>query len=328
MTQKINVAFIYRDCPSLSSDYFFTSLHHFFMNALNRNPRLSITYFPSGEIFDATDLDKKFDAIILASNQNITGEGVPEKIIGIEKLKIPVLCNTGDVQDALRFDPVIFHEKYKIDYYFELYSDSWFHKFYPKEFNFRTVYIGLEPSLYQNLKPFNSRIKNKILNSGNVGRTKITSKLYNFFKKRGHSNYDYYKLRTDCNNLSYVDYTSTLKHEFIGDKYPQLLEKYASAIAATTVTPTRKYFEIPAAGCLTFMEVTPKNHAYELGFVDNKTAIFINENNYKNRFEEFLLDSENPKWEEIAMNGREYALNHLSNDVGVNQLADLIEELI
>jgi hypothetical protein len=328
MKKNIRVAFIYRECPSLNPGYFFSSLHHFFMNALKRNNRLSVTYFPSGEVFDATDFDKKFDAILLASNQNITGEGVPEKIIGIEKLNIPVLCNTGDVQDALQFDPKIYHEKYKIDCYFELYSDSWFHKFYPKEFNFRKVYIGLESPLYQNLKPFNSRIKNKILNSGNIGRTKITSKLYNFFKKRGHSNYDYYKLRTDCNNLSYVDYTPTLNHEYTGDKYPKLLEKYASAIAATTVTITRKYLEIPAAGCLTFMEVTTKNHAQELGFVDNKSAIFINENNYKNKFEEFLSDPENPKWEEIAMNGRKHALNHLSNDVGVNQLADAIEELI
>jgi hypothetical protein len=328
MNKKINVAFIYRECPSLGSGYFFTSLHNFFMNALKRNDRLSVTYFQSKEVFDATGFDENFDAIILAANQNVTGEGVPEKIIGIEKLKIPVLCNPGDVQDALQFDPKIYHEKYKIDCYFDLFSDSWFHKFYPKEFNFRTIPIGLEPSLYQNLKPFNSRIKNKILNSGNIGRTKFTSRLYNLFMKSGYSNYDYYKLRTDCNSLPYVDYTPTLQHEYIGDKYPKLLEKYASAIAATSMAPTRKYLEIPAAGCLTFMEVTSDNHAQELGFVDNKSAIFINENNYKNKFEEFLSDPKNPKWEEIAMNGKKHALNHLTNDVGVNQLADLIEELI
>jgi hypothetical protein len=298
------------------------------MNALKRSDRLSVTYFPSGEIFDATGFDKKFDSIILASNQNVTGEGVPEKITGIKKLKIPVLCITGDVQDALQFDPRIFHEKYKIDYYFEMYSDSWFYKFYPKEFNFKTVYIGLEPSLYQNLKPFNFRIKNKILNSGNLGRIKLTSRLFNFFMKRGYSNYDFYKLRTICNNLSYVDHTPTLQHEYIGDKYPNLLEKYAGAIAATTMSPSRKYLEIPAAGCLTFMEATPRNNAHKLGFVDNKTAIFINESNFQKRFEEFLSDPENPKWEEIARNGREHALNNLTNDVGVNQLADLIEELI
>jgi hypothetical protein len=298
------------------------------MNALRRNDRLSVTYFPSKEVFDATGFDENFNAIILASNQNITGEGVPEKIIGIEKLKIPVLCNTGDVQDALQFDPKIYHEKYKIDYYFEMYSDSWFHKFYPQKFNFKTVYIGLEPSLYKNLKPFDSRIKTSILNSGNIGRKKFTSKLYNLFMKRGYSNYDYYKLRTDCNNLPYVDYTPTLQHEYIGDKYPKLLEKYASAIAATSMSPSRKYLEIPAAGCLTFMEVTAQNYAQELGFVDNETAIFINENNYESKFEDFISDPQNDKWKEIAANGQDYALNNLSNDVGVNQLADLIQELI
>jgi hypothetical protein len=328
MDKKMNAAFIYRECPSLDSGYFFTSMHHFFMNALRRNDRLSVTYFPSKEVFDATGFDENFNAIILASNQNITGEGVPEKIIGIEKLKIPVLCNTGDVQDALQFDPKIYHEKYKIDYYFEMYSDSWFHKFYPQKFNFKTVYIGLEPSLYKNLKPFDSRIKTSILNSGNIGRKKFTSKLYNLFMKRGYSNYDYYKLRTDCNNLPYVDYTPTLQHEYIGDKYPKLLEKYASAIAATSMSPSRKYLEIPAAGCLTFMEVTAQNYAQELGFVDNETAIFINENNYESKFEDFISDPQNDKWKEIAANGQDYALNNLSNDVGVNQLADLIQELI
>ncbi len=328
MEKKINLAFIYRECPVLGSEYFFTSYHHFFMNALKRNPRLSVTYFPSEEIFDATEFDKKFDAILLASNQNLTGEGVPEKIIGIEKLKIPVLCTPGDAQDARQFDPKIYHEKYKIDYYFEMYSDSWFHKFYPKKFDFKTVYIGLEPSLYQNLKPFNSRIKNKILNSGNIGRVKLTSQLYNFFMKRGWSNYDQYRLRTNCNALSYVDYTPTLQHEYVGDKYPNLLEKYASAIAATTKSPTRKYLEIPAAGCLTFMEITPVNNGQELGFVDNETAIFINERNYQKRFEEFISDPDNPKWEHIATSGKKYALDHLSNDVGVTQLTNLIEELI
>ena len=31
------------------------------------------------------------------------------------------------------------------------------------------------------------------------------------------------------------------------------------AIAATSVETTIKYWEIPAAGCLTFMEITEKN---------------------------------------------------------------------
>ena len=45
--------------------------------------------------------------------------------------------------------------------------------------------------------------------------------------------------------------------------------------------PAGKYFEIPAAGCMSFMEVTPKNHAKYLGFKNNETAIFIDEKNYK-----------------------------------------------
>ena len=262
MREKIEVAFIYRKCPSLTKEYFFTSLYHFFMNALKRNERINVTYFATNDTFDSSNLENKFDAILLPINQNITSDGaVPEKIIGIEKLKIPVVSFTGDIQDARHFDPHFFHKKYKIDAYFYMHPESWFHKFYPKEFKYKTVYLGLEPGLYQNLKPFEKRIKKKILNSGNIGNKKITSKVFNFLRNRGHSNFQHYKLRTLCNDLNYVDYTPTLEHEFIGDKYPLLLEKYCSAIAATTNIATAKYFEIPAAGCLTFMEVTPINKA-------------------------------------------------------------------
>jgi len=79
-----------------------------------------------------------------------------------------------------------------------------------------------------------------------------------------------------CNNLPYVDYTLTLQNEYVGDKYPLLLSKYASAIAATTTFPTIKYWEIPAAGCLTFMEITKQDMGEYLRFIDYETAIFIN----------------------------------------------------
>ena len=35
--------------------------------------------------------------------------------------------------------------------------------------------------------------------------------------------------------------------------------QYCGAIASTTTNPNIKYWEIPAAGCLTFMEITEKN---------------------------------------------------------------------
>ena len=115
-------------------------------------------------------------------------------------------------------------------------------------------------------------------------------------------------------------YTSTLDHNYVNDNYPKLLEKYAAAIAADTYTPVVKFWEMPAAGCLTFMEITKKNMGNYLGFTDGVNAIFINENNYKEKFEEYLADTNNPKWENIARAGREYALNKLNKH---NTLIDL-----
>lgn len=81
-------------------------------------------------------------------------------------------------------------------------------------------------------------------------------------------------------------------------------------------------------GDLIKMEITEKNKGDYLGFIDGETAIFINEKNYQDKFEEFLRDHDNPKWERIANAGRKYALTNFNNDKAVNTLVDLMEELI
>jgi hypothetical protein len=103
--------------------------------------------------------------------------------------------------------------------------------------------------------------------------------------------------------------------------------KYASSIAAHSLYPVIKYWENTASGCLTFMEVTERNRADILGFKDYETAIFINEKNYKNKLEEFLNDSDNPKWAEIANAGREYTMKNLTNDAASESLVELMKEI-
>ncbi len=131
-----------------------------------------------------------------------------------------------------------------------------------------------------------------------------------------------------CNELPYVTYTTTLGHEYVGDKYSLLLQKYSAAIAATTDIYTMKYFEMPASGCLTFMEVNENNFAKNLGYQDNKSAIFINEKNYKQKFDEYITNPDNPKWKKIANAGREHAMKTFNNDVGVNSLIEFFKEFI
>lgn len=323
---SLKIAFIYKqDYIFLSGNHFDNTTYHFFMKALKRNKKLDVTYFPSGKEFDTSILKNKFDAILLPNN-NI--DGTPEKLVGINNLKIPVICRTGDPHWAKKYNQFKFHEKYKIDYYFNFMHESYFYKFYPKDFKYKTIVFGLEPNLYKNIIPFNERISEKILNSGAIGKTKLVSRVANAILNPKRSGWYFYKLRTMCNELPYVDHTGMIGKKYINDDYPSLLSRYKAAIAATTFYPTIKYLETTAAGCLTFMEITDLNKGDYLGFKDQKSAIFIDERNYKTKLKEFFSEPNNPKWERIASEGRKHVIENLSNDKAVSSLIELIESLI
>jgi len=323
---KIKVAFIYKPSnPFLTGKHFDNTTYDFFMKALPRNKTLEIAYFPAEKYFDTTQLKDKFDVILLPSNHNA---GTPDVLHGIDNLKIPVISRVGDPHDALKTKKIPFHEKYNIDYYFNFMSDYYFYKFYPKHFKYKTIIFGLELPLYQNVKNFKDRIKNKILNSGAVGKSSIKSRVANKILNPKRSSWYFYKLRTLCNDLSYVDHTGMIKKKYINDNYSILLSKYRAAIAATTFYPTIKYWEISAAGCLPFMEITNINNGKYLGYENNKTAIFINQKNYKDKFEEYLSSPDDEHWQNIADQSRKYTLTELNNDKAAESLVELMKSLI
>lgn len=295
------------------------------MNSLKRNKKLDVTYFPSGSSFDTTILKDRFDAILLPNNNT---DGTPDELVGVEKLKIPVICRTGDPHWAKKYNQLRFHDKYKIDYYFNFMHEDYFYRFYPKHFRYKTIIFGLEADLYKNIRPFKERIGDKILNSGAIGKTTLTSRIANAVLNPHQSGWYFYKLRTMCNQLPRVEHFGMVGKRYINDDYPSLLSRYKAAIAATTYYPTIKYLETTAAGCLTFMEITDLNKGRYLGFKDGETAIFINEQNYKKKFEEFLKDPNNPKWEKIANAGRKYCMENLNNDRAVDSLVQLIETIV
>jgi len=76
------------------------------------------------------------------------------------------------------------------------------------------------------------------------------------------------------------------------------------------------------------MEITEKNDGKFIGFENNESCIFINEKNYEKKFQEFLSDPENKKWEEIAQSGRDFAMNELNNDNAVKKIVNIMRELI
>ena len=327
MSKKINVALIYKNNYTFfNENHFDKTTYYFFMKALRRNEDLEVTYFPCDNKFDCSKLNGKADIILLPNNNT---DGTPEELVGIKELEIPVICRTGDPHWAQRYNQFQFHDKWKIDYYFNFMHEEYFYQFYPKDFKYRTITFGVEPEIYENLNyDFKKRRNDKILNSGAIGKSNLKSRIANMILNPERSGWYFYKLRTLCNNLEFVTHTAELEKEFPRCSYPELLSKYSAAIAATTFYPTIKYWESSAAGCLTFMEITELNRGKYLGYIDGENAIFINENNYKEKFQNYLSDSDNSNWSEIAKAGHDYTMKRFSNDEAVKELVNLIKEIL
>jgi hypothetical protein len=324
MKEKMKIAFIYhKNNIFLTGTHFDNTYYNFFIKALARNDNLEIHKIITDDVFDCTRLEDKFDAILLWENSPF---GMPKELIGIKNLKIPIISRVADPVRAKKSTKL--HKKWNISGYFHFYHEDFFHEIYPKDFKYKKIFFGLEASIYENIKPLKNRIKNKILLSGAIGRKGFASKIISYYRSYKWNPYKYYRLRNLCHELDVVDYTSTLNHEYVNDKYPKLLEKYVAAIAADSNNPNNKYLENPAAGCLTFMEITKKNRGHHIGFKDGISAIFINEKNYKEKFQEFIDDPDNPKWEKIANEGRQHALKNLNNDKASKSLELFIKDFI
>jgi len=326
-TTKTKVALIYKKSYNyFQPNHFDQTSYDFFFKALKRNIQLEISYHPCEKKFDVSKIKGKCDVILLPNNST---DGSPDVLIGIKNSNIPVISRTGDPHDAERYNQIEFCEKNKVDYLFSSLPDSLIYKYYPKNIKQKIIIFGLEPELYQNVPPFKTRIKDRILITGKMGRTDLKNRAANYILNPRRSGWYLYKLRTLCKELDYVEYSGI--NEKLSDNknqdYSAYTSKYRAIIAATTFYPTLKYWENAAAGCLTFMEITEKNNGYFLGYNDNETAIFINEKNYKEKFQQYLSDPDNPKWEQIANAGREYTMNNLTNDQAVSSLVELMKEV-
>ena len=326
-TTKTKVALIYKKSYNyFQPNHFDQTSYDFFFKALKRNIQLEISYYPCEKKFDVSKIKGKCDVILLPNNST---DGSPDVLIGIKNSNIPVISRTGDPHDAERYNQIEFCEKNKVDYLFSSLPDSLIYKYYPKNIKQKIIIFGLEPELYQNVPPFKTRIKDRILITGKMGRTDLKNRAANYILNPRRSGWYLYKLRTLCKELDYVEYSGI--NEKLSDNknqdYSAYTSKYRAIIAATTFYPTLKYWENAAAGCLTFMEITEKNNGYFLGYNDNETAIFINEKNYKEKFQQYLSDPDNPKWEQIANAGREYTMNNLTNDQAVSSLVELMKEV-
>ena len=186
MNSKLRIAFIYhKDNTFLTENHFDNTCYNFFIKAFKRNPKLTVINFPTGDKFDCVELKNDFDAIVLWENSPF---GMPKKIIGINDLKIPIICRIGDPSGAKKSRK--FHEEWNINCYFDFFSERFFYQLYPSDFQYRTIFYGLEAQLYENLTPFSQRIKDRILVTGSPRYDYIKSldskKIKNFFYDDNH----------------------------------------------------------------------------------------------------------------------------------------------
>jgi len=325
----IRVAFVYRPSwryydphNSISSRY------HFFFRALRRSKRLQMGYFPAEQSFDTSKLSGKYDVILCTNSDRSTPQ-----LDNVKRTGIPVIAHTHDPHWAKEWDLIRFHEEWGIDAYFDATPASYFYRHFPRSFKYRTVTFGVEPGLPEE-PAFKDRIADRILLTGALGESNVLQRLYfrvfrpvnNF----GHSNY---RLRRACKGLPYVDYSGTVPgtRTYMNggcQSFAAYLSRYRATIAATRFYPTIKYYESTAAGCLTFMEVGGENDCAYLGFRDGETAIFIDSGNYGKRFEEYLADPDDPRWEQIAARGRRHTMENLTNDRAAEALADMMQEMV
>ena len=306
----MKVAFVYRKSNYFMSGKHFDNCTYNLYKALGH--KIDLDYVCDDAEIDLKPLNSKYDALIF---YDTTGWGGPDKYLNIDSLKIPRIYMVGDCHDAGYIAPGQTKTRlemcydFNFDYYFYQFPERVFYRYYPKEFKYRWIPFGIEESLYKTVKPYEERILTEVLNLGACGNK-------------------HYILRGACDNLPCVVHKKNVVCGQSGDNFVQLLEQYGGAIAAMTTTTCHKMLELPAAGCVSFMEVTEQNGAETFGFENGVNAVFIDEHNYSDVLNEYVCTSSHDKWRKIAENGRKYVLGNYTNDKTANMIIALLKEIL
>lgn len=307
---KIKIAFVYAATNYfVTGNYFDKNYYYFFNNALDRNNQIEVDRIcVKDKSFNCKQL-VGYDALLFYAPDPI----FTPYLRNIKEVKTQKFMMSGDCHSYPQIRYLL--KDYGITNFFFHVSKKYFYQFFPPFLNYEQIYIGIEKGQFNhvNMTLWKDRIRNKILNTG------VTAKET--------QNYAVYKLRTKCVDNEHVRHIP-VSDGWVGDKYSEILSKYRASIASTTAYTTLKYFEIPASGCLTFMEINDFNDGNLLGYTDRENSIFINEHNYVNTFDEYIRTVDDPKWEKIANNGREYALKTFNNDESVNKLVEYIKKYV
>lgn len=323
----VRIAFVYR--PSWKyyrPDYTINTRYEFFFHALARAESAEVGYFPAEDEVDVSELAGKWDAV-LCTNSSLSTPRLARASA------LPVIAQTHDPHLVKELDMLRCHDEYGIDCYFNFMPEPYFHKYFPKSFRYEVIRWGLEARLFAGAGPFAPRIKDRVLLTGKLSDWGAKKRLVHALRRSGYAQVRAnYELRRACAALPRIDYSGA--DSGTGDylnggrkSYAEHLSGYRAAIAAAGLYPTAKYWETPAAGCLTFMEATAANGALDLGYEDMESAVFIDSKNYKERIARYLESPDDPAWARIAESGRRHAVENLSNDRAVEALVRLARSL-
>ena len=299
-----------------------------FIESIRRNRSMDVTQVTCDKRMDLSGMGGDYDIILFP----FVTLDLASKVCGVKDSGIPVVAHSGDPHDPKKLDMSAAYKRLNIALFYARYAPSSFYKYHPRSSKYETVIWGLEPSLYADLKPYGKRIPDTIVISGVIPDTPSFARraFWRYVRRYPPDliTWNHYRLRTMCARLPYVVHTQTILPGQTGLELPAILSRYRAAIAATTTIPTFKYLEMPAAGCLTFMEITEENDGRYLGYEDGKSAVFIDETNYKSRLREYLDTHSDPKWQEIAQAGQRHTLENLTNDNAAGRLAILMRRLL
>lgn len=312
----LKVAVVYRKAnPFLSINHFNTNVYRFVMEDLPRSDRVDVSFFGYDKVLDCRFL-KDFDIVLLVSYPH--GQLEESELLYLENVSAPKLTISPDCH-LMSSEWAAKCRKYGIKTAVWEHAPEWYDKNGPKGIKYHQIIFGLIDQTAYQLEGdiFNNRISDRILLTGDCGGDKPKT-----IKWRA-----YYMLRRACRELPFVEYFGR-GVKSINVAYPKLMKSYRAAIAAATKYTVAKYVEIPAAGTLSFMEASSINNYERLGFVDRETAVFINDKNYKEVFQEYFATLDDPKWERIADAGRKHVLKNFSSDIQVSKLVDIMIDML
>lgn len=126
--------------------------------------------------------------------------------------------------------------------------------------------------------------------------------------------YEFRKWAFQQNNITFVKHFFQDENTPSGYNYRDLLVQYAGGLAFCEYYSVNKYYEMPMAGMLTFIQY--QKDYEELGFKDFEHCIYVDWDDFKDRTKDFLNDID--LYQKIADAGRElmeskYTASHFAD---------------